>query len=103
MEDNVLKKQQQQVLRKLDDEYEMFFMDMMKSTKENLFAKSGEIETKKSIVVFLKDRVKRNKKIHPERMLTSNNILDEFYRYITDHNDISFDAAARTYLKNYTD
>ena len=34
------------VLNKIDMEYEFYFMDMMKSTKENIFAKSKEIELK---------------------------------------------------------
>lgn len=42
------------VLNKIDMEYEFYFMDMMKSTKENIFAKSKEIELKKAIVLFLK-------------------------------------------------
>ena len=35
------------VLNKIDMEYELYFMDMMKSTKENILAKSKEIELKK--------------------------------------------------------
>ena len=45
------------VLDKIDFEYELYFMDMMKSTKENIFAKSREIELRKSIVLFLKNNV----------------------------------------------
>ena len=48
----------EKILEKLDMEYEIFFLDMIKTTKENLFAKSGEIETKKSIVIFLNDEIR---------------------------------------------
>lgn len=39
---------EEKVLEKIDTEYEFFFLDMVKTTKENLFAKSGEIESKKA-------------------------------------------------------
>ena len=76
-------------------------MDMMKSTKENIFAKSKEIELKKSIVLFLKKNVKDNKAIQLIRMTTANNLIDEFYRYVIDHEDISKDDAMNKYLDNY--
>lgn len=93
----------EKILEKLDMEYEIFFLDMIKTTKENLFAKSGEIETKKSIVIFLNDEIRNNKNIQAEKMLTSNGIIDEFYRYVTDHKEISFDEAMKIYMKNYTE
>ena len=93
----------EKILEKLDMEYEIFFLEMIKTTKENLFAKSGEIETKKSIVIFLNDEIRNNKNIQGEKMLTSNGIIDEFYRYVTDHKEISFDEARKIYMKNYTE
>ena len=89
------------VLNKIDMEYELYFMDMMKSTKENIFAKSKEIELKKSIVLFLKNNVHNNRDIKLVRMTTSNNLIDEFYRYVIDHEDISKDEAMSNYLDNY--
>ena len=83
------------VLNKIDMEYEFYFMDMMKSTKENIFAKSKEIELKKAIVLFLKRNVKLI------RMTTTNNLIDEFYRYVTDHEDIDREEAMNKYLMNY--
>lgn len=89
------------VLSKIDMEYEFFFMDMMKSTKENIFAKSKEIELKKAIVLFLKKNVHSNKEIKLIRMTTTNNLIDEFYRYVTDHEDIDRKEAMNKYLMNY--
>lgn len=93
----------EKILEKLDMEYELFFLEMVKTTKENLFAKSGEIETKKAIVIFLKAEIANNENITAEKLLTSNGIIDEFYRYVTDHKEISFDEAMRRYMKNYTE
>ena len=89
------------VLNKIDMEYEFYFMDMMKSTKENIFAKSKEIELKKAIVLFLKRNVHSNKEIKLIRMTTTNNLIDEFYRYVIDHEDIDREEAMNKYLMNY--
>ena len=94
-------KMEEKVLEKIDTEYEFFFLDMVKTTKENLFAKSGEIESKKAIVKYLNSEVQNNKEICLERMITSNGLIDEFYRYVTDHSQIPFTKALESYMKNY--
>lgn len=91
------------ILAKINTEYELFFMQMMSCTKELLYSRSREIEMKKAITSFLRDEVKNNKDIKLIRMSTSINIIDEFYRYATDHEDISLDEAMKIYMKNYTD
>lgn len=91
------------ILAKINTEYELFFMQMMSCTKELLYSRSREIEMKKAITSFLRDEVKNNKDIKLIRMSTSINLLDEFYRYTTDHEDISLDEAMKIYMKNYTD
>lgn len=89
------------VLEKIDFEYELFFMDMMKSTKENIFAKSREIELKKAIVIFIKDNVYNNHNIKLIKMTTADNLIDEFYRYVIDHEDLRREEAMNKYLDNY--
>jgi len=34
-------------------------------------------------------------------MTTTNNLIDEFYRYVTDHEDIDREEAMNKYLMNY--
>lgn len=58
---------------------------------------------KKTITSYLRDEVKNNKNIKLVRMSTSNNLLDEFYRYAKDHEDISLREALKNYMKNYTE
>ena len=81
------------ILAKINTEYELFFMQMMSCTKELLYSRSREIEMKKTITSFLRNEVKNNKDIKLIRMSTSINLLDEFYRYATDHEDISLDLS----------
>lgn len=71
------------VLEKIDFEYELFFMDMMKSTKENIFAKSREIELKKAIVIFMEDG---NENVQLGKLLDENS-------YARDDKHINIDDA----------
>lgn len=91
------------ILAKINTEYELFFMQMMSCTKELLYSRSREIEMKKTITSFLRNEVKNNKDIKLIRMSTSINLLDEFYRFAMDHEDVSLEEAIKTYMKNYTD
>lgn len=94
---------QDKILDKINVEYELFFMQCMSCTKEFLYSRSKEIEMKKTITSYLRDEVKNNKNIKLVRMSTSNNLLDEFYRYAKDHEDISLREALKNYMKNYTE
>lgn len=90
---------QDKILDKINVEYELFFMQCMSCTKELLYSRSKEIEMKKTITSYLRDEVKNNKNIKLVRMSTSNNLLDEFYRYAKDHEDISLREALKNYMK----
>ena len=94
---------QDKILDKINVEYELFLMQCMSCTKELLYSRSKEIEMKKTITSYLRDEVKNNKNIKLVRMSTSNNLLDEFYRYAKDHEDISLREALKNYMKNYTE
>lgn len=50
---------------------------------------------------YLNSEVQNNKEICLERMITSNGLIDEFYRYVTDHSQIPFTKALESYMKNY--
>lgn len=88
---------------KIDTEYEFFVMDMLKSSRENLFAKSAEIELKKRITVELRVIAVNEKELCREKMFTENNLIDSFYRYIYDHskNEKNFEELFRTYLLRF--
>ena len=94
---------QDKILDKINVENELFFMQCMSCKKVLLYSRSKEIEMKKTITSYLRDEVKNNKNIKLVRMSTSNNLLDEFYRYAKDHEDISLREALKNYMKNYTD
>lgn len=72
---------------KINWEYETFYLDIMRTSKANIFAKSKEIEIKKEIVCVLKNMVRKKGKESPElfeKLSGFDNVLDEVYRYIID-------------------
>lgn len=89
------------LIKKVETEYEIFYMDMIKTSRENIFAKSSEIEKKKDIVRYLKKAIRVNKNLCFNMMLTANNLLDEFYRYVIDHDDKDQELVLNEYMKNY--
>lgn len=88
---------------KIDTEYEFFVMDMLKSSRENLFAKSAEIELKKKITAQLRTTAESEKEMCRQKMYTENNLLDSFYRYIIDHskNEKNFEELFKSYLLKF--
>lgn len=88
---------------KIDIEYEFFVMDMLKSSRENLFAKSAEIELKKKITERLRTSVAKASAESLQKMSTENNLIDSFYRYITDHckNEKNFDELFNVYMLKF--
>ncbi len=74
-------------IEKIDWEYQMFYLDTTRTSKANIFAKSGEIEMKKSIIQSLKKSFKErkeNEQLLFEKLSGCDNVLDEVYRYISD-------------------
>ncbi len=93
----------ERILDKINTEYELFFLKTMCCTKETIFSHSKEIEMKKKITSYLKNEIINNKNIVLLKMATSNGIIDEFYRYVTDHEEIPFEKAMKEYMENYLD
>ena len=67
------------VLEKLDMEYEVFYMKMMSQSKADIYARSDEIELKKSIYCYLRQNI-----VEDIRLLTIDCIIDEVYRKVMD-------------------
>lgn len=76
-------------------EYDKFFMEMMSTSKENIFAKSKEIEEKKRIRDLL---IQRSETYSEEQILVfcgMNNIIESAFRYYTDSGNELKDAMNR--------
>lgn len=90
------------ILEKLDAEYECFFNDMLRTSKENLFAQAEEIALKKKVQVCLRTMIKSSECFEDEefanKLLLSNNLMDICYRYASDHPDIDTKSACENIL-----
>ena len=52
-------------------------------------------------MIFIKDNVYNNHNIKLIKMTTADNLIDEFYRYVIDHEDLRREEAMNKYLDNY--
>jgi hypothetical protein len=84
---------EKELMKKIDREYSRFYMMMEMTSKANLFANSDEIEKKKRITKYLKDMVGKLDETIQGRMLTSDNLMEEFY---CSARDVEFDALGQT-------
>ncbi|MCR5545751.1 MAG: hypothetical protein K6F30_04655 [Lachnospiraceae bacterium] len=69
------------IKEKLDEEYELFYLKMVGSSKANLFAKSQEIEMKKRIYCYLRQELENST---DEKLMLLDSIIDEVYRKAMD-------------------
>lgn len=89
------------VIGKVDKEYELFYLDTIKNSRENIYAKSGEIERKKYLVSYIKNVLRSQRIFRYVELMTANNLLDEFYRYAIDHEDVGFEVALSDYMEEF--
>ena len=73
------------VKEKIDYEYELFYLDMMRTSRANIFSKSKEITLKKQIAQLLKQSCEFEESGKKEILLSCENILESAYRYVTDY------------------
>lgn len=69
---------------KIEYEYECFYLDQMRTSRENIFARSGEIETKKRLTNQLYMIAKDADEKLCQLLLGQVNLLESFYRYYMD-------------------
>lgn len=73
---------------KLEYEYERFYMECMCLSRPGIFAKSAEIELKKSLTKILKRKAMGNDDF-PEALMVLDNILEDVYCYVLNHQNAS--------------
>lgn len=92
----------EKIIQKLDAEYELFFLETMRNSKANLFARSLEIEMKKEVQRFLREFVKSNEALDDERFASqlylADNLMDECYRFVMDYPKQELEKNCETYL-----
>ncbi len=69
---------------KINYEFQCFFLDMMRTSKENIFAHSGEIEMKKKLLIQLQSLAENVEEDVREKLMLQNNLLESFYCFWKD-------------------
>lgn len=67
---------------KVHYEYERFYLDMMRTSKENIFAHSDEIEAKKMLKKAILNKIKSMSEDEVESLLVEDNLLESAYRFL---------------------
>lgn len=69
---------------KISNEFQRYFLSMMATSKDNIFAHSNEIETKKQIKKELYTFVETLDSEQKELLYVQNNLIESVYRFETD-------------------
>lgn len=69
---------------KIAYEYECFYLDQMRTSKENIFARSEEIETKKMLTKQLYVMAREADEKTNQLLCSQTNLLESFYRFYRD-------------------
>lgn len=69
---------------KIEYEYECFYLDQMRTSRENIFARSGEIETKKRLTNQLYEIAQDADEKTSQILCSQVNLLESFYRFYMD-------------------
>lgn len=70
-------------MKKIDYEYQLFFLDCMSQSKAGIYARCEEIHIKREIKISLDRLLSGNKKLE-DKLSKVDNVLEEVYRYVKD-------------------
>lgn len=70
--------------KKIDWEYEKFYLDMMRTSRENIFTKSKEIEYKKCICKKLKEVTQELSENEINVLMVKDNLIDYMFTFLNE-------------------
>ncbi len=70
-------------MKKIDYEYQLFFLDCMSQSKAGIYARCEEIHIKREIKSSFDRILSGNKKLE-DQLSNVDNVLEEVYRYVKD-------------------
>lgn len=89
----------ERLIEKIESEYELFYLDVTKFSKANIFAKSFEIECKKEITKYLKSSSEIWNENELKKLFLYPNLLEETYRFVSDHNELPLGESMHLFVK----
>lgn len=76
------------VTEKMEYEWTKYYLDCMRTSKDNIFAICKEIYIKKEIVSYLRQWLEKETCMFDlQKLLSLDNIIESCYRYVTDYPD----------------
>lgn len=87
-----------ELMSKINREYELFYLEMLSTSRSNLYTRSADIEFKKRIFGYLRSWLQKHKDADPKPLMTVNNLLDECCRYSEDHVEMDEEKCVSEYL-----
>lgn len=69
---------------KINYEFQCFFLDLMRTSKENIFAHSAEIEMKKELLICLQSLAENTDEDEEKVLMLQNNLLESSYCFYKD-------------------
>lgn len=86
-------------MKKIDYEYQLFFLDCMSQSKAGIYARSEEIYIKREIKNVLERLLNGNKRLE-DKLNKLDNILEEVYRYVKDSDmqRVSIDTLVKRWI-----
>lgn len=75
--------------RKLDWEYEKFYLDMMRTSRENIFTKSKEIEYKKCIWKQLKEVTVELQENEVDVLMVKDSLIDYMFTFLSEKETVT--------------
>lgn len=86
------------VIEKIDWEYNNYFNEMSCTSKANIFGKSGEIERRKRLAVYMKKLITAKGAEDDMRLRILDNILEEADRFVCDHPEDTIERSVDMFI-----
>lgn len=90
-----------ELIKKLDSEWQYYYIDQLAQSKANIFANSDLISKKRAISFLLKKIGRRMPEDIIHRVLYLDDMTDEAFRYCNDHPEDSLEDSIQNFFQSF--
>ncbi|MDD6667747.1 MAG: hypothetical protein PUE58_07340 [Lachnospiraceae bacterium] len=91
-----------ELIQKLDSEWQYYYIDQLSQSKANIFASSDQISKKRTISFLLKKIGRRMPEEIVHKVLYLSDLTDEAFRFCNDHPDESLEDSIREFYQSFS-
>ena len=92
-----------ELIQKIDSEWQYYYIDQLAQSKANIFANSDLMSKKRTISFLLKKIGRRMSEDILRRVLYLEDLTDEAFRFCNDHPEDSLEDSIRIFLQSFSD